>query len=266
MEGFADERDYRLLERDRCTFFVLRRVIDGECKLLLTDHESLIICYSSEPHPVWIWTADKAPDGIKERAYRLASEHSLIREGMYLNVKYELAEYFAERAAKDGKRMLTAKNMFAYECPAPVPPSVRADGDILRCTDKDLDELTEFTKMFHEETGVDIVDDAGYRASAASSVADGKTFFWQNGEGKNVACCNYRPVETMASIGRVYTRPEFRRRYYASNLVYRVTVIAKEAGFVPMLYTDADYAASNACYEKIGYELRGKLCSVTFGG
>ena len=29
-----------------------------------------------------------------------------------------------------------------------------------------------------------------------------------------------------------------------------------------MLYTDADYAASNACYEKIGYVLRGKLCTI----
>ena len=35
-----------------------------------------------------------------------------------------------------------------------------------------------------------------------------------------------------------------------------------EAGYVPMLYTDADYVASNACYEKIGYILRGKLCTI----
>jgi len=25
---------------------------------------------------------------------------------------------------------------------------------------------------------------------------------------------------------------------------------------------DADYVASNACYEKIGYVLRGKLCTI----
>ena len=29
--------------------------------------------------------------------------------------------------------------------------------------------------------------------------------------------------------------------YYAENLVYQVTTIAKEAGLIPMLYTDADY-------------------------
>ena len=41
-----------------------------------------------------------------------------------------------------------------------------------------------------------------------------------------------------------------------------VREMAEAEGCLPMLYTDADYAASNACYEKIGYILRGKLCSI----
>ena len=45
-------------------------------------------------------------------------------------------------------------------------------------------------------------------------------------------------------------------------MVYEVTKLVKEAGYIPMLYTDADYPASNACYEKIGYILRGKLCTI----
>ena len=56
MDNHVDERDYRLLERDRYTFLVLRRIIGSECSLLLTDHERLIICFTGEPYPVWIWT------------------------------------------------------------------------------------------------------------------------------------------------------------------------------------------------------------------
>jgi len=41
-----------------------------------------------------------------------------------------------------------------------------------------------------------------------------------------------------------------------------VTKMAEDEGSLPMLYTDADYIASNACYEKIGYILRGKLCTI----
>jgi predicted GNAT family acetyltransferase len=66
----------------------------------------------------------------------------------------------------------------------------------------------------------------------------------------------------LAILGQVYPRPEFRRKHYEENLVYQVTKIAAQAGYLPMLYTDADYAASNACYVKIGYILRGKLCTI----
>ena len=45
-------------------------------------------------------------------------------------------------------------------------------------------------------------------------------------------------------------------------MIYKtLTEAAIDAGYVPMLYTDAEYTASNACYGKIGYVLRGKLCT-----
>ena len=54
MDSFADERDLNILEDDRYTFFVLRHVIGGTCKLLLTDHKTLIICFTDHPFLVWI--------------------------------------------------------------------------------------------------------------------------------------------------------------------------------------------------------------------
>ena len=35
MDNFADERDYKLPENDKYTFFVLKRIIDNPCELLL---------------------------------------------------------------------------------------------------------------------------------------------------------------------------------------------------------------------------------------
>ena len=40
------------------------------------------------------------------------------------------------------------------------------------------------------------------------------------------------------------------------------TALVKEKGFRPILYTNGDYAASNACYKKVEYEQKGSLCSV----
>ena len=60
MDYFVNEKDYELLDGDRYTFFVLKRLLGGDNTLLLSDHERLIICFSNDPFPVWIWT----PDGM----------------------------------------------------------------------------------------------------------------------------------------------------------------------------------------------------------
>ena len=120
----------------------------------------------------------------------------------------------------------------------------------------------DFLDWFHEETGIDQKDREGYRKDAEALIASGTMYFWRDEKGKDVASCSYGPTDDMASINLVYTHPDYRRKHYAENMVFRVTEIAKEAGLTPMLYMDADYVASNACYEKIGYVLKGRLCAV----
>jgi len=224
IDTFADERDFKLLEQNKYTFFVLRRILGLPCELILSDHQRLIICLSSNPFPVWIWTADDATPAEMEKA----------------------------------------KNMFAYDNPKPLQPAsaTSIDGHLYQCQISDLDELFEMTCDFHKETNVPMSDKDEARAKIEQGIKDGLYYFWKNSEGKNVGCCIYRPNGDLASLGAVYTRPEYRRHHYAENLVYQVTKIAQDKGYLPMLYTDADYAASNACYEKIGYILRGKLCTI----
>ena len=262
MDHFIDERDTKLLEQDKYTFFVLNRVMRGQCDLLLSDHEKLIICFTCAPFPVWIWTPDDATPEAMERAYQTAKEHGLMYGNHHFNMKYALADYFIQRAAKEDVTLTIFENMFAYTCPEPAAPSKPADGGIHLCQEADLDELTDMIEMFHEEINLDIQDRERYRRDAEYFISTGKMYFWKNAEGRHVASCKYAPNGELASINAVFTRPEFRRRHYAENLVYQVTKIAKDEGYMPMLYTDADYAASNACYEKIGYVLRGKLCTI----
>ena len=262
MDNFVDERDYKILENDKYTFFVLRRIITEECKLMLTDHERLIICHSNNPFPVWIWTPDNVTEEEKEKAYELIKENGLLTERPTCNLKYDLADYFIRRASEDTKVLSISTNMFAYDCPNPIEPHTWADGELHRCVAEDIDELVEFMDLFHRETGIDQESLEAYRHKGEEAIKCGSHFLWRNAEGRNVSICSLRPNGDLALVGLVYTREEYRRKHYAENLVYRVTKMAKDAGYVPMLYTDADYVASNACYEKIGYILRGKLCTI----
>ena len=152
--------------------------------------------------------------------------------------------------------------MYAYDCLNPLKPKNEAEGRIYRCEMKDLEEVVEYLVVFHEEIGIDQKDINGYRKDAEAFINTGNMYLWKDEQGHSVASCKYAPAGDMASINLVFTRPESRRKHYAENLVYQVTMKAKEEGYVPMLYTDADYVASNACYEKIGYILRGKLCTI----
>lgn len=103
MDNFADERDRKVLENDRYTFFILSQIIGSKCELLLTDHERLIICFTNAPFPVWIWTQDNASEEELEYAYRLTAGNSLLDGRHSFNVKYELADYFIKRAEKERK-------------------------------------------------------------------------------------------------------------------------------------------------------------------
>ena len=242
---------------------MLGRIIGGECQLLFTDHERLIICFTSNPHPVWIWTPDDVTNKEKEKAYQIVRENGLLVAGHFFNLKYDLADYFIKRASEDDALALSiTTNMFAYNCPNPKEPHVRADGELHRSVTEDIDELVEFMDLFHRETGIDQDSLEVYRHKAEEAIRNGSHFLWKNAEGRNVAVCALRSNGNLAGVSLVYTREEHRRKHYAENLVYQVTKMARNNGYMPMLYTNADYPASNSCYKKIGYVLKGKLCTV----
>ncbi len=263
MDSFVDERDRRLLDNDKYTFFVLGRIMGEKCRFLLTDHERMIICHSGNPYPVWIWTPDDATEKEMDTIYRIINEEFSPGKGFTFNLKYDLAEYLISKAKKDGTDLVIRMNMYAYDCPEPIKPDSAVDGKIHECTMDDIDEILELYYLMTHETGIDKQSGEDYRDKAEYSIKNKQLFLWEDSAGRHVASCTYRPNGKLASLGLVYTRKEYRRKHYAENLVYLVSQKALAEGYMPMLYTNADYVASNACYEKIGYKLRGKLCTIS---
>ena len=152
--------------------------------------------------------------------------------------------------------------MYAYDCPEPTAPEKTADGEMYKCTPEDLEEAADLYAQFYPDIGETDVTREHCLERAESGINDNEFFFWKNADGKTVACCGYKQNGDTATVGPVFTVEAYRRKHYAQNLVYRVTKRLLEKGFRAMLYTDAGYAASNECYRKIGYILRGRLCTV----
>ena len=262
MDSFVNEKDFALLSRDHYTFAVLARILKDKCKLIRSNHEDLLLCHSESRYPVWIWTPDNATDEVKETAWEMACGLRPLSSGYRYNLKYELAEFFIEKAAGVGVHAGISMNMFVYDCPSPIPPDTIADGGLYCCAAEDEEEAAAMIPHFYTEIGEKEPPYEHCLEKVRDSIAGREFFFWKNKNGKTVACCSYKPNEKLASISNVYTFPNERRKHYAQNLVYQVTRKVSETGYIPILYTDADYRASNACYEKIGYILRGKLCTV----
>jgi len=177
-------------------------------------------------------------------------------------MKYDLAECFIKNAQNCGLHASIQMNLFAYACGKLETPQAEADGAMYCCTESDIPEAAQLIDRFRKEAGESRLEQTALLEKARQFIVNNAFFFWKNTENKTVACCAYKIDSKLACISSVYTKPEYRRKYYAQNLVHQVTRFLIDKGLEPMLYTDADYAASNACYEKLGYQLKGKLCTV----
>lgn len=263
MDLNVQEKDFELLDPDRCTFNVLSRILRGPCDLVVTDHARFLLCHSDAPHPVWVWTPDDTSEAEKEKAFRTVQEHRPFEKGFRYNLKYELAEYFIKKAQSGKLSLRISTNLLAYECPCPAAPANETDGTLYLCREEDAAEAADLMAGFYTEVGESMPPYEQRLETAKARIAENACVFWKNGEGKTVACCYYRINDGLGCLSGVYTVPAFRRHHYAQHMVYAVTCRIKEMGLTPMLYTDADYPASNACYTKIGYIKRGSLCTMT---
>lgn len=90
-------------------------------------------------------------------------------------------------------------------------------------------------------------------------IATKKFYVLKNGDGKIVCMAGYKLLDEQARIGHVYTPKEERKKGYAANLIYQITKMLLEEGFVPLLYTDYNYIPSNRAYINAGYEDTGIL-------
>ena len=254
--------DKDILKKDEYTFFVLTRILDGECTLTVTDGERLVICYSCAPYPVWVWTPDDVTEVEKARTYDAVKEYFGFGKGFRFNMKYPLAEYFIKRAKDEGTTLGIFTNITSYACEKPIAPTSKVKGSVKIAAEEDLEDVIAFIDVFHKDVGMDEENRESYRKRAEALIKSRGFFFWIDEKGEKVASCSRRDVDEKSTVGSVYTKPEKRRRGYAAALVYKVTEQIFNEGKMPVLYADTDYAASNGCYIKIGYRLKGTLCTI----
>lgn len=252
----------KLLLGVEITFSVLMRIVQGECRDIITDHENILICYSTAPFPVWVWCRDVSREEDVRTIARCLREHFPVERGFAYNISYELLDalkredaYFLNTRRKMGLRSHRLDEIQEIHHPC--------DGCVSRLLEEEIPGLIPiWHDMHYEMEGHDLPAER-CEATIRRMREERALHVWRNSVGEIVALTGRTDAFTYSKITSVYTLPQHRRKGYAINLVHHVTQTILDDGLTPILYTNADYVASNDCYRKIGYREVGNLCCVS---
>lgn len=250
-----------ILKGEEITYAVLIMIMNNKSRKVFTDNERIIICHSWEGMPVWAWTAaDATEEELKRVAECLNAEFSL-DEGYTYDISYELLDKLKEIDDNFVNTEIEV-NMLSYCCDKVNDIDNVCDGWARLADEKDMDELCKLISDFEYEAAGERPDEEHCRQRINDMVNAKTLYVWENADGEIVSTTNIRIGNGIDTLAVVYTKPEARRKGYCINLVHTVTKMILDKGRLPILYTNADYEASNECYKKVGYREVGSLCAV----
>ena len=252
----------RLLGRDTNLYLVPWMLLRGACDTIVTDGERLIMVLSARPAPVWVYMPDDATDAELERCWQALRGTFPPEQGDAFNMKPAHAAYMKRRAQESGLTLCTVRRLHGHTCPAVCPPNKHPGGSMHAAKPADLDIAADFVLAMHRDTREGDQTPEGCRAIAQQRIENTRLFLWKDEQGAPCAMCGVSPDGERMGLSLVYTPLEKRRQGYAASLVYDVTHAILAQHRLPVIYTDADYPPSNACYAQIGYVCCGELETV----
>ena len=146
----------------------------------------------------------------------------------------------------------TLVNLMLYQL-MQTPEYGRAAGHARVATMDDLDQLVAWHRAFEIEADMISVP-TPIEQRVARRIADQQMVLWVDaGKTVSMAGGNALPAAS-ARIGPVYTPPELRGCGYAQAVTAAASAhVQREHARTVFLFTDADYAASNKSYQRIGF-------------
>jgi predicted GNAT family acetyltransferase len=184
------------------------------------------------------------------QARRLAAE---LAQEDYPNVQGsgETAKWFVAEAEAQGKRFAEGEAMCIHVLTSP-PSRPQVSGSVRRSTPEDAALLMEWTMAFIRDAALH--DSPPTPADIDGAIARGRDFFWLVDDKPVAWAAMGRKLRDCASIGPVYTLPDYRGRGFGGAITAAVAdQIFADGRSTACLYTDLSNPASNRCYAKLGF-------------
>ena len=249
-------------QKDKYLYNIVLKILTSPNLVLYSDEENYFICRSEKDCPTWIWTKENF-DKTKVNEIEELIE-------MYLTEntkdKFTCKKELYDLLVKDNFKYINKEDYFEMgflRCREVKKPK-ECDGYLSKAKEEDREILEEYWyNDCHEMEDVEPITIEQAKEDVDAFLQDEKFYVLRNKNNKIVSMAYYNVKEDQAKISHVYTPPEERRKGYSANLIYLVTKELLEKNYVPVLYTDYNYIASNKAYKNAGYEEEGLLINFT---
>ena len=251
----------RLMEGKCITYSVLITILQGPCTSVFADGKRAVVCHSAHPWPVWVWCRDPGDEGAVEEIAACLMTHFPVEKGYDIIMSHDLLEALRKGNAYFAK-VSAGRGLLSYRLDEIRQIHHPCGGSMSLVREEEIGSLVGIWQDMHMEMEGRAFTPEHCEQTMLRMVGEKCLFAWRDPDENIVALTARADQPPYSKITSVYTLPEQRRKGYAINLVHGVTKMILEDGLIPILYTDSGYEASNACYQKIGYELVGRLTSI----
>lgn len=253
----------KLLEEDKLSYAVLYNVLGSDVKKIITDHKRFMIAHTAKVYPTWIWAPDDVSEQELDEIYQFILKEFSPVDDYRFNTKYEIAKYLMKRLGEEGIADFgISANIVAYECHEAIMPTKKAEGFLEQLKESDLDLAAKLIEEASLAIGDRVMVHEESIEAAKEQLQHGVLYVWRNKAGKAVSFCDKNKDNHYVKISQCYTPKEERGKSYAAWMIYELCRDCLKENQIPMLYADGDYESSNRCYQKIGFELKGRIAMI----
>ena len=233
-------------------------VNSNQCDIY-SDEENYIICLERSSNSAWIWTKKGVNQEIINEIQEVLNLYVFIGERTKITCKKELYDII-----KDSNNVVYQEDDIDVNCLVckRLKRPKECDGLIYTTTILEIDLLYRFCIDYLKETSQENFFSLS-KGYLENMIYSNGLYVWKNRYNEIVAMASYFGEKTRARLGLIYTKPEYRRNGYASNLIYELTKAILKEGLEPVVYIDNNDLSISKLFSKIGYESKGVMTSFT---
>lgn len=243
-----------LFINDKYKFSLVGHNLGLEETRIYSDEETYIFVLGKSHKPIWLWATD---DVSKEKILEIKECIEYFCDNVLSSFVCKESLYSQIKDMHDNLQIEELSG--CYVCHEPIKPR-ECDGHLEKATE---DDKLIITQMWYEDcVEANPENHISYELAEKFTerfLASGTFYVWKDENEKIAAMIDYTMVDNYAEVAHAYTIPEERKKGYMANSVYELTKIIIEEGLIPILSTDYNYAASNRCYQNVGYRLDDKV-------